>query len=451
MKLKHYVIRLIHIFLVLVLMLLTTGCWDSVDLEKRGLVISVGIDKFHPSDKTGQDEQKIDDYAVKDNDKDKDKNNNKENSDEKKYKGVMESNENNHGADYENESPEKETASIGIDDGTPQDSRYTVSMALPNLENLTAGKGEGSKQIIKKTDNETVAAAIRNVDSHSNQKLYFGQTRVCLFGEELLSDSGLLREALDSLERNRDVSRKIILLAVDGRAEDMLDADLKGNPVIGIFISNFYNNNSNAVAETFKLDLESFIRELRATGNGMIPKIKIESGELKLGGAAIIKDFKLDGWLNDEQLRGYLWFRGDASGAEINAGYEGDNIPIRIMGNKSHVSLYEEDTTIKCKVEVYAEGSIEEYKIDNHSTLFSNEKLQSIQTGCEQIIAEELLKSHRILRDDFHVDAYGFKEHLRKFNYDLYLKYSQDWDSVYSRLEIIPYVKVIIRNTGSIK
>jgi hypothetical protein len=181
-----------------------------------------------------------------------------------------------------------------------------------------------------------------------------------------------------------------------------------------------------------------------------LPKISVENGEIKLGGAAVIKDFKLAGWLSEAQVRGYLWPLGEAAGAELTVNFGAFRIPLSITEQTSQLTLYEADGGIQCVADIRAEGEVGEYRLDG-ADIFSDATLKALQTDCERIIAEELSATHALFRDAFAVDGFELKEHLRKYRHDLYVKYIGDWDAVYRKLEITPRVRVVVRHMGQVK
>ncbi len=435
----------ICICFVFILTFMLTACWDSVELENRGFVIAMGIDRFDPSKSDKEAEQK---NNKEDKKEDKDKKNNEE--DNAASKDSLTGLSKQSGEPSKDNGSKMESVGAKFEDGK-QNKRYTVTMALPNLSAIVGnGGGEDEAKSIKKADSETVGGAIRIVDTVSGQKLYFGHSKACIFGKDILKDKTLFKEALDFLERNDGISRKIIILAAEETAEDMLGFEPLGEPLIGMFITKFFRNNSNAVAVTYRLTLEKLVSQLRETSCAIVPEIKILGNEAKISGASVIKDYELAGHLNDEQTRGYLWFKGDADGAEITAQLENRFIPIRIEKCRSNVSFKEEDDKIKCYLKVSAEGTLEEYSIGD-SSLFSDEMLSDLEIMYERIIEKEIKETEGLFKNNYKADGFGYKGLIKKLNYDLYNKSIADWDSAFNKTEIVANINVTIRNTGAIK
>lgn len=395
----------ITIVIIIVTMFLT-GCWDKIELEDRGFVITIGLDGYKKNE------------AEKDED--------------------------------------KKPAEI---DGKQNESRYVVTMALPNVAELSSGNGssggeagDGSTKAksIKKAASETVSGGMRLIDAYSSQKLYYGHSKACVIGKDILKEPELLKEAIDALERNKEISRKLIILASKGSAEEILNANAPGEPLIGMFVSDFYKNNLKNVGITFRQDLENIIQQFMAYNNTVIPEVSLENNEIKLGGLAVIKNYKLEGWLNDVQTRGFLWINNDKLGGEITASFENSFIPMRITNKETKVEFEEKDGKINCYINVLVDGNVEEYKFAE-SILLNSNKLENLQKEYEKVIENEVYETVDILQHDFETDALGFKELCRKNYYKIYQKYADDWENAFKDMRINAEANVCIRSSGTTK
>ena len=379
---------------ILTLPMFITGCWDKVEIENRGFVIAMGIDKF---------EDKNDDKAVQLDD-------------------------------------EKES----------QKARYTVTMALPDIGALSGPGGDDSSEFVKIAAAPTVSAAIRLIDTFSSERLYFGHTKAVIFHEDILKDEYLFREALDAIERNRELSRSLLVLATSDDIKKVLDADIPGEPLVGAFIAEFYRKSEGA-AITFKQDLEGLTRRLRSGGDALIPIISLEGKkkdvQVKLGGTAVIKDFQMAGKLSDSQTRAFMWFNGKAKGALITAEHEGIDVPMRINSSKSKTSFYEENGRIICVLDINARAEVEEFDFLGIE-LNDDESLRELSEVCERIVSDEISQLFTTFRDELEVDGFGLHERLRKQNHVIFAAYG---DEAYKHMMLIPRVDLKITGAGVIK
>ena len=378
-----------YISLVLLSLVLLTGCWDKEELENRGFVISMGIDSFD----SDSEENKID----------------------TKDKAI----------------------------------RYSLSMTLPNISDLEGQGGEETKSI-KKGVGETVSGAMRNIAAHSSRKIDYGHTKASIFGEEILSDSDLFKEAIDALERNTELSGKLIILATDERAEKILMSKVTDDPIIGLFISNFYKKNSSSTAIAFRNDLQRFVQDLRLSGSAIIPKITLEDENLHLGGAGVIKDFKLVGWLDDDDIKGYLWANSPMLDEQIVAQHNDIYVPLRVTKKKDKLSFFYNDGKLYCSYGIYVEGDVEEYKFLEGS-LFNEEMIRSLEMEYKKVVESDLKKTWDAFQTRYKTDGFSIKDQLKKKNYNLYKQLEMNWEEEFEKMQLLPNIEVRIKNAGAIK
>lgn len=370
-------IYLIIIIILLISMSIFTGCYDKIELENRGFVIAIGVDKFE------------------------------------------------------------------------KDDRFKVNISIPNMDVLGGKGGSEKSEFVKSSSNKTLYAALKKIDTSSSQKLNYGQAKVVILGEDLLKDSELFKETIDSLERNTELNRRIIVLATEGKAEDILKSELEGETLVGSFIANFYKNKSNKFGVAFRKDLQSIISQLAITKDAIIPKVTKKEDTLEFGGASVIKNFKLVGWLNEEKVRGYLWVKGNAEDAHVIADYDNTFIPLRVNKNHSKIKFDEVNGKVICSIRIQVGGTIEEFKFSDQS-LKDKKVLEQLQNTYADIIKKEVENTFYEFQQTYKVDGFDFSDHLTKWNYDLYKKYNNDYSSISQNMQADIFVDVKINGTGSI-
>lgn len=377
------------IFLIFVCCL-TTGCWDKMEIEDRNYVITMGVDRYGNEENT----RKIND------------------------------NDNN---------------------------RYTVSLGMAGLEKTSGGeKGGENENTSELLTGQSLSSVMKLADMYSSKQVYYGQTKAVVFGEELLKDKALFKEALDSMERNQEINMKVIVLAGKGRAADSISAVLNEKSPSGLYIWDFYKNNSKNTSSTEKKDLEELLISLRDSGNAVIPLVEVENNKIRFGGGAIIKDYELCGYITDTQERGILWIEGRAEGGVVDGIYNDITIPMYIVENKSKISFYEKNGNIICNIDIKIDGSIESYKIEEKS-LLDSQRIDDIEKVYEKIINDEITNTIDLTQKEYNVDVMDLLGLMNKKNNELYLKNSDNLDKTFSEMNINVNTHVSIRSIGVIK
>ena len=373
----------------LVCCLSITGCWDKVELESRGFVVSLGIDGYEASEKEQSEQNKND-----------------------------------------------------------EQSRFNISISLPNVTAIASPGGGGEEnKTVKSAVGRTVSSAMGKIDSLSSQKLFYGQTRVAVLGKDIIEDEQLFREAIDALQRNLEISKKIIILATDEKALDILNMKPANEPLTGIYISNFYENTKDTV---LLLDLEKLTERLSYSGCAIIPRVQLENDELKVGGAAVVKDLRLSGWLTEEESRSYLWITGKGKGMHIPTEQDNAYTTLKVNGSKSKLSFFEENEQILCRADISIEGNLEEYHFLQNALDDDKREaeLSEIEKAYEELISKEIVNTFNILQNEYKADGFELSDKIRKFNYDIYKKYEKD--EILDKIILEAKVTVKIHGTGSV-
>ncbi|MDR1914532.1 MAG: Ger(x)C family spore germination protein [Clostridiales bacterium] len=338
---------------------------------------------------------------------------------------------------------------LGID--RTADNKFAVTVSMPNILEMKEAPIADKSKLVKTANDGSISGALHNINT--SQNLYMGQTKMLVLGRELLNDADFLRQSIDSMERSREVSHKLYLLAAkEQSAEDILSLKLEGESMIGITIDNYYDSGGEA-ATKFSKTLGEVISDLRSTGDTLIPIISADttdeesgSGHIGIGGCAVIKDFKLSRYLNEEETRGYMWLTADNHGSVVNSP---DNIPLRVYHSKPRISFENINGKINCHVKLSVKGSIDEYNFSEED-LDAPFRLEEYAAAFENIIADEIKNTADILRRNG-ADVYCFKEMLRKKDYKLYADIEQEFETHFRDMVIIPYVNVDIISVGTIK
>ncbi|MCL2356808.1 MAG: endospore germination permease, partial [Defluviitaleaceae bacterium] len=106
-------------------------------------------------------------------------------------------------------------AAIGID---TEDDEYIVTISVP-IFNDDDNREEDEHAHIKTTRADKVCVAIQELCDRDERQLYFGQTQIIIFSNELLTDNELLDGATESLKKHLQASRRITVLRADCAAD----------------------------------------------------------------------------------------------------------------------------------------------------------------------------------------------------------------------------------------
>lgn len=301
-----------------------------------------------------------------------------------------------------------------------------IDMGKDDSLNLTLGEikslEEGEKPSIE-ANGRTFSSAIKNADMMNDKQIYLGQLKTVVLGKELLENEGLTKEVLTALERNQTVNKKIVVLASNDTASDILKAISEKNTSSGLYIWDYYNVAGDKSASTEKVDLETLLQNVRDYDGIVIPKVSLTDEGVKIGGGMVISNYIFRGELSDLEERGYLWLKNKAAGASIDGVFQGENITLGVSKDKCKFLFSEKDGKIICDVYIDVIGSLEGGGMEQDS-FFDSSTLREIEKIFEKIITTEVENTMSIASIEYKTDVFGLTRELEKQNINIYKKYN---------------------------
>ncbi len=383
-KLKYFVIILLPLVL--------TGCWDSVEINKRHVILEVAIDK---------------------NDQTKEK----------------------------------------LIDGKGK--KYEVTYTIPDIAKLSGedSLAEDVKTVIV-SKSPSLATSIDEVEHKTQNTLTFSHTKAIILGEELLKDKELFEATIDGLLRDMQISRGTTILVAKGKAGDITKASNPENPIIGLYIMRYFNNSERSTSYAKQQTLGNMIKELQNTGITTIPIISQEGGKegtVLIHGAAVVKDYRLVNWLDKEQVRGGLFVNGKIKEVPIIVKYKGQDLTYKIKNQTSKTSFDNKDGEWTANLDINVEGNITEFTFLSPNILFNEGNIKEISNLIQKEIANQVQKcinySKKINVDFLNIGLEMYRKHPTEWE-----KYQDRWEvSAYRDIPIIINATVTIHNTGALK
>jgi len=313
---------------------------------------------------------------------------------------------------------------------------YAITLSIPVMN----GDDNEADAHTNTEKGKTVTEALKKLDAKNDKQLYFGQTKLLVLGEDLLSCSHSLRGALLTLGNKVDSSRRIHVVAAEA-PEKIIRAQPPGEVFPGTYVSDIYRDKNKIGGRAFALDFERLLHladeNLNPGGDAIIPKIHPSEDELRLSGAYVLKNVRKAGSLSPGELQGLLWAFPDAcKGAIVTT----NDISLKVDRHKTKI-FFEPCAPLRAVIEVSVTGTVDEV---SQIAMESQEVCDALADIFAAEIEEQILATAKILQNEFHVDGYNFLEHLRKKNYPLYKEYADNWQEVFSQMAIVPVVAVKI-------
>lgn len=345
---------------------------------------------------------------------------------------------------------EKEAQKINPDDPFQeriQQKKLTITYGFPDMSELGPGKSGTAKDQFINVDASSMEDGILQATGRSSRSIHLGQTKLVILGSSVLEKPETFREIIDYLERHPNLNKMMQIVVADGKAEDYV----KSKPNMEKNIENYLSGlmeSSKRNATILPVTLNEVLVLLDQNGNAMIPKISKEKDQkdITLSGMAIIKDFKLKGYMTPVEIANLEIMRGKIKGGKRVIYKEGHPVDINIEDIDRKVRVSGDKNKLVFNIDARLEGSLREYY--KGEEVFSKDQLNSLQKDFSKSISIECNEIAKMLQREFGVDPIGLKEYVEKFKPSLWKDIKGNWEEAYKNADIKVTVDTKIRRIG---
>ncbi|EYE89874.1 hypothetical protein Q428_00385 [Fervidicella metallireducens AeB] len=375
-----------YLSLILILTVVFTGCWDMREIDQRAIVDVVAADSL-----------------VTGGEKDKNVNN----------------------AYFENQ---------------PKKVKYILQAISPGK----IAKGDPKPYTRVEGNGISIADAIKRISEKFGNFPFYPHANVYIFGEKLISNREVFKGVIDDLERYPQFNRQMRIVVAKGSINDILDSNVKIENLLGAYIKTIVDN-SQKLGNSISVKAGDLLIGLRNEGKAVIPCIKKEKDDIVSDKIALIKDYNLLTYMDKKYVRGFLCLNNKLEkGRKVIV--SGDKyISYAIVSSKRRIWLTDKEN-LKYTIAVEMEGDIYQYRFNDK--LIGSDKIEEIKVKLEESMKKELEDTIRYFQKDVGVDYLGIGEYTKKYHYDLYKKYQNNWDEMFKKAEFDFDVEMYIRRVG---
>ncbi|WP_026476959.1 Ger(x)C family spore germination protein [Alkaliphilus transvaalensis] len=371
----------------LVVALILTGCWDKIESDERAFVLALGIDHVVPQQEGGEIEE------------------------------------------------------------IAHEAHYRVTYFFPKPEIGFGGEAEVINALMSSVG-ENIYMTEWQVATRSNNEIFLGHLKAVVLGEEVVKNEHMFREILDAFEKDPLISRKISLAIVEGEAKDILEVEPHLEPATGQFIADLFRGR-DVSARVPLHDLNDILISLHKNGNVAIPRIMASENEIKKGGAAIINNFQLVGWLGERESVGLMVAKGEVKMFNLTVRDDDDIvIPFQVTETNSRYSVEEDNDQIKLTINIDLEGDIIQYYFDPKKDVLDPEFLNTLQDKINHNVETMVTHTIKKLQEELRTDVLELDDYIKKFHHDIWRRVGDDWDEVFPTVDISVIVDTEIRRVG---
>ncbi|MEA4893689.1 MAG: Ger(x)C family spore germination protein [Oscillospiraceae bacterium] len=344
---------------------------------------------------------------------------------------------------------------IGVDKAT-KGGGYQLSFEIVDISAPVKDKGIQSKII--ESEGNTIFDAVRNAKKRINNKLYFGQTQLVVFSNEIARNEDM-RGIIDWFLRDGEMRQTVYaVISQEPTARDLLNSKGLGQRIVSDEIRNIVENDNYFTSSTFSAELYSIFDTIRAKGKTpALPAIHItpNNGEavVEVNGTAVFnKESKLAGYLTPQESKYFLFAIDEIKGGVLTVSSSGDDrydISLEIADNKTKRSFEFKDGKIKILITTDTKVYMDEAMMHNDG--LDNEMISALETAASTELENCISQVIRRVQSEFGSDIFGFGNMIYKKDFRLWNDLNANWDEQFKTLEVTVRSDVRIVNTGALE
>ncbi len=395
--------RVVQIAVLLLIATVVAGCWDREEIDNRDFVLSTGIDLAGPED-VGTD------------------------------LGTS-------------TSPDGEPIS-----SSDRKLRYTIEFPIWRALAQQQSGGDGSSgqrftkpaQVISSTAT-TVFEAGRLMSLRVHRRIFFGHMDLLAISEEVAREEGIA-QVVDVFERDPELTRRFVVAITDGEARELLLLAPKEESFVGTYVKGIIERREKS-SRMVNGDFNRLLISLHGNKSAVLPMVRVAEDEVVMGGAAVIKDYKMVGKLAELETRGLLFIQNRVRGGSVvlsDPEKPWGDLVFQIGSSQTRVSPELRDGEIVFRIDISVEGILNEQRTLN--ILWDEPLIEQVEQAVSGRIDHEVRRALEVLQNVLQADVMGFGESLHRNLPDVWNHVSQDWEETY-----LPGVKAEITVKSNVR
>lgn len=306
----------------------------------------------------------------------------------------------------------------------------------------------GSSSILLEASGKSVLAAISSMRHESTRSLYLHHNQMIVFGKDLAQKG--IKEHLDLFLRFEESRMETLVLVADGKAKDILSAELDQDKLSGVAVARMMKQYST-ISTYLNVNMLTLVSKLlQKTTAPLIPIAEVQEENKKkklvISRMAVFKRDRMVGELNWDEVTGYLWTMGQINEGILEISTDKGTVSMNIIAASNTLTpVIQTDGRIGLLLNIDTVLDFEELngfgdmKLEELHAMLTQEATKTI----EQRVYTTFEKTKQL-----NADIYGFGGKFRIKYPKQWKSIEQRWDSLYPSLQLALNVKAHIVGTG---
>ncbi|WP_349724909.1 Ger(x)C family spore germination protein [Lysinibacillus capsici] len=353
---------------------------------------------------------------------------------------------------------------VGVD---KSDELFEISVQIVNPSQVASNKASGIQVPVftYHAKGKSLFDAIRRLTALTPRKPYYAHAQIIIIGEEMAEEG--MNSILDLFQRDPEGRSDFnFIVSHDSTAQEILSVltPLEDVPASKMFKS---LKVSEAVwGTTESVILDDLIQSLGSIDHSaVLPSIhiygdadagdfssnieKIDSpAQLKYGGLAIFKNYKLIGYLTEQESRDYNFLNNNIKSTfEIIACPEKGKISTEIINSSTKVTGHFQNDIPSISIKLDIEQNVAE--ISCPWDLTKSKTIDALNKETSRQIKERLENTLQTIQQTYQTDLLKFSDVLHREDYQAWNRIKKNWLTLYPDLEVQIEVDVHTKGIGT--
>lgn len=353
---------------------------------------------------------------------------------------------------------------VGVD---KSDEQFEISVQIVNPSQVASNKASGIQVPVftYHAKGKSLFDAIRKLTALTPRKPYYAHAQIIIIGEEMAEEG--MNSILDLFQRDPEGRSDFnFIVSHDSTAQEILSVltPLEDVPASKMFKS---LKVSEAVwGTTESVILDDLIQSLGSIDHSaVLPSIhihgdadagdfssnieKIDSpAQLKYGGLAIFKNYKLIGYLSEQESRDYNFLNNNIKSTfEIIACPEEGKISTEIINSSTKMTGHFQNDVPSISIKLDIEQNVAE--VSCSLDLTKSKTINALNKETSRQIKERLERTLQTIQQTYQADLLKFSNVLHREDYQAWNRIKKNWQTLYPNLEVQIEVDVHTKGVGT--
>lgn len=393
-------------------MVFLTGCWDYKEIQDRGYVLGIAIDKVPPLPKGFEPESE---YLS-----------------------------------------ERELEKMPLQQEKPT---YAYTIQIPivaHAKNQPVGAGGGGSDKEGSWDltieGYSAMEANRQFSTRINYPPFYEHMQVIVISEIVAKEG--VGKVLDFFLRDHEMRRRTRVFVTPGSAKKILDVEPRIDDYPAIYLAQLPLNADKTSRILHKTDLGEMSQSIHGGVDFALPRIIATKDEIKNAGCAVFKGDKMVGWLGELDTVYTKWIRDGVLGGVIVVpmpGKEKGVATLEIFKAKTKTRPKVEGGQIKMDIQVKATFSFAEETGTLGENILDENLIEALEKEAEKYLKENMEDTIRYVQKEFGADIFHFRLVLEQYDPKTWEEIKDQWEDIFPQIEPVITVEAKISQIGTTK